>query len=355
MIYNAKMFENGKFFGARVNVPLKILGWVCWLVALTWAAAGLTFFPKLDSRIGLTLVVAVVSACMLAAYRYRNRQILFYGISLFDLAVLLALLCVRPSADRMWADGMQRRLGLHVVDGVAEFTNVRNYSYVSTSDFTPDWITRRVPLDRLEKVWLGVEQISEWEGVAHVFISFEYKNEAGNTETLAVSVEIHREVNEEFSVLRGIYRNYEIKYVVGTERDLVGLRTHIRLDPVRMYPLAIGRDNIRRLFLDVMQRAVDLQQHPEFYHTVTNSCASNMLQHFNKFAAVPISKWDKRVIFSGFVDEIVYASNLVPDVGSLNEMRSKYLVDISGFEIDDAYSEHLRAKGLKNATAAKGE
>ena len=294
-----------------------------------------------------------LTAFLVAALNFENRYILIYGVWGFDLVVLLAMLCLRPQSNRDWAKDMQYSIQVQTDDDVFVLDNVRDFSYRSEEEFTESWIRRRVPFNGLEKVWLGVEQISAWEGVAHIFISFEYENESGSRDAVAVSAEIHRQAGEQFSVQRGLFRNFELTYVVGTERDLIGLRTHVRLDPVRFYPLKMKRKAIQRLFQDVMSRATKLHQEPEFYHTISNNCASNMLYHLNKLAPHPISKWDKRIILSGWVDRIIYALKVVPGVRSLKELRQKYLVDIAGFEVDEFYSDNLRTVGLNQTVDHK--
>ena len=78
-----------------------------------------------------------------------------------------------------------------------------------------------------------------------------------------------------------------------------------------------------------------------------------MLYHLNKLAHTPISKWDKRIIFSGLVDRIVFALKVVPGVNSLKELREQYLVDISEFDIDENYSKRLRSEGLNQVSGSK--
>ncbi|MBA61129.1 MAG: hypothetical protein CMJ76_02075 [Planctomycetaceae bacterium] len=349
------MFEDSGVLWPIIDILLKAVGWFCWLIALIWAAAGITFFPKLNSRLGFGLAVVAVTAFLFAAFHYQDRHILIYGVWGFDLLVLMALLCIRPRTDHNWAEDMQRSAQVQIDDGIAIIRNVRDFSYQSESKFAASWITRRIPLQGLRKVWLGVEQISTWEGVAHIFITFEYQDEDDKWNTLAVSAEIRRQFGEEFSVQRGLFRNFELAYVVGTEADLIGLRTHIRLDPVRLYPLMMGREFVQRLFEDVMQRVINLQENPEFYHTITNNCASNMLYHLNKLAPAPISKWDKRIIFTGLVDRIIYALKIVPGVNSLRELRKRYLVDITDFEVDENYSIHLRTVGLSQMSELEAD
>ena len=353
MLYNELMLNDSGALVPVIENLLKTAGWFCWLLAFIWAAEGITFFPKWGVRAGVCIAVVTLTTFLVAALSFENRHILINGVWGFDLIVMLAMLCLRPRSNRDWAEDMQYSVQVQTDKDVVVLDNVRDFSYRSEEEFTASWTCRRVPLNGLEKVWLGVEQISAWEGVAHIFISFEYEDESGCRDAVAVSAEIHRQTGEQFSVQKGLFRNFELTYVVGTERDLIGLRTHIRLDPVRFYPLNMKREAIQRLFQDVMSRATKLQEEPEFYHTIANNCASNMLYHLNKLAPYPISKWDKRIILSGWVDRVIYALKVVPGVSSLKELRQKYLVDISGFEVDEFYSDNLRTVGLVQAVDQK--
>ena len=353
MFYNACMFDDSGGLEPLLEVLLKTAGWFCWLIAFIWAAAGISFFPKWSVRVGASIAFVSLTTFLIAALSLENRYILIYGVWCFDLIVLLAILSLRPRSNRDWAEDMQYSVQVQLDNEVVVLDNVRDFRYQTEEEFTVSWVRRRVPLTGLEKVWLGVEQISTWEGVAHIFVSFEYQDENGTRDAIAVSAEVHRQTGEQFSVQRGLFRNFELTYVVGTEEDLIGLRTHVRLDPVRLYPLKIKPELIQSLFQDVMSRAVKLHEKPEFYHTIANNCASNMLYHLNKIAPHPISKWDKRIILSGLVDRIIYAFKVVPGVDSLNELRQKYLVDISGFDLDENYSDNLRNIGLNQTVDQK--
>ena len=353
MFYNGCMFDDSGGLEPLIDVLLKAAGWFCWLIAFIWAAAGISFFPKWSVRVGVSIAFVLLTTFLIAAISLESRYILIYGVWALDLIVLLAILCLRPQSNRDWAEDMQYSVQVQTDHEVVVLDNVRDFSYQTEEEFTASWVRRRVPLTGLEKVWLGVEQISTWEGVAHIFISFEYEDENGTRDAIAVSAEVHRQPGEQFSVQRGLFRNFELTYVVGTEQDLIGLRTHVRLDPVRLYPLNMKRKAIQSLFQDVMSRAVKLQEKPEFYHTIANNCASNMLYHLNKLAPHPISKWDKRIILSGLVDRIVYALKVVPGVNSLKELRRKYLVEISGFDVDENYSDNLRTIGLNQTVDQK--
>jgi hypothetical protein len=54
---------------------------------------------------------------------------------------------------------------------------------------------------------------------------------------VAISIETRKAKGEEYSALRGFFRQYELIYVVADERDVVRLRTNYRGEDVYLYRL----------------------------------------------------------------------------------------------------------------------
>lgn len=94
-----------------------------------------------------------------------------------------------------------------------------------------------------------VERFGDAPAIAHTFLSFGFGGEY-----LAISVE-----------------QYELMYVIADERDVIGLRTHYRRDPVYMYPVTTTPDKIRRVFVEMLERSNKLATEPEFYSVRTRS------------------------------------------------------------------------------------
>jgi hypothetical protein len=64
--------------------------------------------------------------------------------------------------------------------------------------------------------------------VAHTFLSFEFDNAL----PLCISIETRPEIGEGFSPVASLFKQFELIYVVGDERDLVRLRTNYRHEDV---------------------------------------------------------------------------------------------------------------------------
>ncbi|MEC9096931.1 MAG: hypothetical protein VX776_09880, partial [Planctomycetota bacterium] len=129
MIYNIEMYEDNEALWIILGTVLKAMGWFCWLTALLWAVAGITCFPKLNSRLGFSLGVVVVSVLFMAAFVYEDRHILIYGVWGFDLLVFISLFCVRPRVDRNWAEDMKYSVQSEIENRIAIIRNVRDFSY----------------------------------------------------------------------------------------------------------------------------------------------------------------------------------------------------------------------------------
>ena len=58
-----------------------------------------------------------------------------------------------------------------------------------------------------------------------------------NAPPLAVSIETRKRKGQEYSAVKGFFKQYEIIYVVADEQDVVGLRTNHRGEHVYLYRL----------------------------------------------------------------------------------------------------------------------
>lgn len=76
------------------------------------------------------------------------------------------------------------------------------------------------------------------------------------------------------------HKQYELIYMVGDERDLIGLRTNYRKAPpedVYLYRVRAPLENMRRFFMDYIRAINSLKEQPEFYNTLTTNCTTNVI------------------------------------------------------------------------------
>lgn len=262
-----------------------------------------------------------------------------YLVLLIIIALCAAWMSVRPSNDRAWAKD-QAVLPYADIDGDAvRVHNVRNFTYRSTTDYDIAYYDKTYNLNDLESVWYIVEPFSEWEGAAHTFLSFGFKG----GDYVAISVEIRKEQGEEFSSLKGLFKQYEIMYVIGDERDLVKLRSNFRKDDVYVYPIKTSPEKIRQLFLSMIEQANQLRENPEFYNTLTNTCTTSIASHINEISPrrIPLSY---KVLFPGYSDQLAYDLGLIDTDLPFEQIRAKYHINEKALQFADSpeFSTEIR-------------
>ena len=257
------------------------------------------------------------------------------GAGIFSLVLLLR----SPSHDREWI-AEQDRLPEVVFDGdVASLRNVRDFRYDATGAVAEQrYEDRRYDLTRLDSVWYGISQISRFPGIAHTFLSFGFSDGT----YLAVSIEARREVGEGYGPLRGLFRNYEVIYVLGDERDVIGLRSHVQRLPVRLYRIAIAPEEGAWLLRALLAEADEINRTPRFYNTLIDNCTTGIAKY-----ATPMPAWrrllDYRIVLPG------YSDRLVRDLGLLGSAPTgaRALIDPGrGAPGSDSFSDDIRIELL---------
>jgi hypothetical protein len=246
-----------------------------------------------------------------------------------------------PSNERVWSPD-QAVLPTAVIgrDDVL-VRNVRNCRYLSGDQYVVDYYDRVVHLDDLASVDFIMVPFQAMPGMAHTMLSFGMKD----GDRLAVSVEIRKEQGESYSVVKGLLNEFEIMYVVADERDVIDLRATHRGDDVYVYPLRATPEQTRALFVDMMRRANQLAERPEFYNTVTNNCTTAIVNHFNDLAKRPLSVSDPRIFLPGYSDQLVYELGLIDTTDSFAETKRRANVSaLARQHRDDSdFSQAIRA------------
>jgi hypothetical protein len=201
--------------------------------------------------------------------------------------------------------------------------HMRNFSYSAEEQFTPAYEDRAYDLNALESVWFVVTPFStHWRGPAHTFVSFGF----ADSQYVAISVEARREPGETYGPLTGLFRRFELIYVVGDERDLVGSRAVYGGYDVYVYPIRASRERIRAMFVEMLARANALATKPEFYNTLTNNCTSNVVDHVNHIVPRAVPHGIKTIL-PGYADEVAYSLGLIDNSIPLEEARRRYRVN----------------------------
>jgi hypothetical protein len=215
---------------------------------------------------------------------------------------------------------------------------VRNFEYRSLNDFTVRYEEREVQLSHLTGLDFFVSYWSEGP-VGHTFLSFIFDN----APPLSISIETRPEVGEGFNPVASLFKQFELIYVVGDERDLVRVRTNYRKETVYLYRLNSPPDDVRRLLMVYLKRINELADQPEFYHLLSNSCTINIIRYMN--AAGRAGQFDIRHLLNGMIDSYLYHSGRVDTTLPFDELRRRSRINEAALAADDApdFSARIRA------------
>ena len=251
------------------------------------------------------------------------------GVLVLTAAVLSPL---RPSDQRNWVPEHARTARATFDGHRVRVENVRNFRHLAPGRFEAAYDDRVYDLDRLESVWFVLTPFGKrWRGPAHSFVSFGFRGDSTATgvkppEFVSISVEARREQGETYSALPGLLRRFELLYVVGDERDLIGLRAVINDDVTEVYPVRARPERMRQMFVAMLERANALRERPEFYNTATNNCTSNLVEHVNAITPHTVP-FGIKTILPGYADEVATAVGLLDTKLPLAEARRRYRVN----------------------------
>lgn len=314
------------------------------LLVLSWPWAVYGFVRMLPlGRSGKRLCWILAMALGAATWVYYGAGAIA-GALIFIVPVLVVLaqqLSLRPNLYADWVDEQAELATAQFEGDDVILRNYRHTVYRTLEDNDVHFLERRFDLSRVCRVDFIAVPFGGWRGVAHVFLTFGFSD----GEYLAVSVEARREVGEPYSPVDGLYQQYEVIYVFGDERDLIGKRALFQKHPVHLLPMISNPESARAILTGMLEAANRLAQVPEFYHSVTNTCTSNILNHASGLESVP-SRYDFRLVFPGYADGLLVETGLLEAPDSMAALREATLINslAAAAPMDDgkAWSRALR-------------
>ena len=302
-----------------------------------WATLAIYYSNLPWPLLRLSLSVALLGFSIWALWLTRRRWMSLAFAALF-VGVLIWWISIKLSHDREWRPEVAV-MPEAIIDGDnVRITGCRDFEYRSRDDFTVQYIEREVSLSHLTSLDFFV---SYWKQgpVGHTFLSFIFDN----APPLCISIETRPEVGEGFAPIASLFKQFELIYVIGNERDIVGVRTSYRDEDVYLYRLNSSPENVRRLFLVYLERINELAAQAEFYHLLSNSCTVNIVRYAN--AAGRVGRWDFRHFLNGFIDGYLYATGRVDTTLPFEELRRRSHINEVAQAAENAtdFSERIRA------------
>jgi hypothetical protein len=298
------------------------------------------YFSNLPGEKTRLAAASIHGAGFAAAFVFLPRRWRTAAIFLAASAAVLAWwLLIPASLDRDWMPEVAVLPAVAWDGGRVTIRNLRDFEYRTESDFTPRYYDRTYDLSKLATMDLVLSHWDDIEDVAHTLLSFGFED----GDHVVASVETRREKAEQQTALRGIFKQYELIYVLGSERDLLRLRTSFRREDVYLYPTALSREKLRTLFTDILHTVDELTRKPRFYNTLTHNCTTGMVPHFRRIN--PEARCDVDLLLNGHVDRRAYDRGGLDTTLGFEELKKRahinqYLTE----DLDpEAYSRRIRA------------
>ena len=150
-------------------------------------------------------------------------------------------------------------------------------------------------------------------------------------------------MGEQYGLIAGALRQFELMYVFGTEEDILGLRAVHFESRLYVYPIKANREFTPELFLDLCKSANALIEKPLFYGTFSRNCATTLLQHIER---VHIDKIGSRTetLFSAQAGRLLYDLGYMDTKLSFEEARERFRIDEKArlFAGNPRFSEKIR-------------
>ena len=271
------------------------------LLLALWGSLALWFrapFPETGRLVAAVVFGLAMLAVLVLAARGRWRA------ALVPLALVPALFIwwhsLTPSNYRDWAPDVARPATGEIKGDVLTIRNVRNFEWRTETDFTQRWEDRTYDLRKLGEVDLVA---SYWAGeaIAHILVSFGFSD----GQRLVWSIELRRTKTQAYSALASFFRQSELIFLAADERDIIRLRTTVRGENVRMFPLKLRVGAARKLLGEYVDIANGYAAEPRWYNTITANCTTMVFRIAR--ALHPYAPFNWRVLLSGHFPELVYS------------------------------------------------
>ena len=279
------------------------------ILVLAWAAAALYLdgpLPALPLLLPLVLLAIVVAILIWSRPRVLAISLCF---GLFGVVVAWWL-TLKASNDKPWLRDVAETPWAEVRGDQAVIHNVRNFDYITETDYKPKWETRTYDLSQIQSMDLYMNYWGS-PAIAHTILSFEF----ANSPPIAFSIETRKQDGQSYSAILGFFRQYSLIYVMADERDVVRVRTNYRKgEDLYLYRTRATPAAARGIFLDYLKTANDLRDHPQWYNALTSNCTTDIRPHLMVGGDLHVP-WDWRILINGYADQMAYErGNLAADL-----------------------------------------
>jgi hypothetical protein len=277
--------------------------------------------PAVLRPIAAGIFALVAAGLILSGFRKRKRWAWGTFLALFAMVLAAWCLLIPPSNSRNWQPDVAVLPWAEVRGNLLMVHNIRNCDYRTETDYTVSHYDRSFDLSKLKSIDLFLVYWGS-PSIAHTMLSFGFEDNSH----LCFSIETRKEVGEEYSAVKGFFKQFELTYVVADERDLVRLRTNYRTgEDVYLYRFNVPMDFARKVLLDYLREVNSLKERPQWYRAIFTNCTTSILRHTSPFN--PDARFDWRLIANGYLDEMLYERGKLDRTLPFAELKQRSLIN----------------------------
>jgi len=315
----------------------------CFVIATVVGALAIYYsnLPMVLRPIAAGIFAVVAMGLIVSGLRQGYRWSWGAFLFLFGLMATAWWLLIPPSNNRNWQPDVTLLPWAEVRENIVTVHNIRNVDYSTETDYTVCHYDREFDLTTIRSLDLFLVYWGS-PSIAHTMLSFGFENGS----YLSFSIETRKEVGEDYSAVKGFFKQFELTYVVADERDIVRLRTNYRQgEDVYLYRLSVPIDFARKVLVDYLDEVNSLKDRPEWYRAIFTNCTTSILRHTTPFNPNP--RFDWRFIVNGYLDEMLYERGLLDKSLSFAELKERSLINRQARRADRADDfSHLIRVGL---------
>jgi len=313
-----------------------MLGWSVLVCMVCWAGLAI-FYSNLPAGIRPAAAVLFSLGSLVAFVLVRPRSRAVIGFLAVFAILLVWWLNIPPSNERDWQPDVALLPSATIDGDLVTIRNIRNADYRTERDYTVRHYDATFDLAKLRSIDVFLVY---WGSpvIAHTMMSFGFSD----GRYVCFSIETRKRTGQEYSEIKGFFKQYELTYVVADERDVVRLRTNYRHEDVYLFRLSVSKAVMRKVFLDYVREVNRLRSRPEWYNALTNNCSANIRGHTAPYN--PRKKWDWRLIANGYIDEFMYEQGVLDQSLLLPELKRRSYINGRANRAGNAadYSERIR-------------
>lgn len=303
-----------------------MIAWFIVPCCALWAAGALYFdtpFAALSTPLSVAFLLALLAAAIFVRSKLGKLLVIIAGFVI----VLAWWLTLTPTNVANWQPDVSQLAWADVNGDQITLHNVRNCDYRTESDYIPRWDTRTVSLSRITGADIA---INYWGStlMAHPILSFQF----ADAPPICFSIETRKKVGQSYSAIGGLYRQYELIYIVADERDVLRVRTNYRHgEEIYLYRLKAPVEHVRAAFLEYARTLNVLHDAPRWYNAIADNCTTAIRQQRAINERIP---WDWRMLANGYGDQLLYERGAIDTSLPFAELKRRSLINTRAMAAD---------------------